>query len=1196
MSRPINLLGKRFRVNFDDPQAFVGQGGMGSVYKGQDTQTSVPVAVKILKRDLVQNDPELVRRFRREGETLRQLNHPNIVKLLGTEERNGTNYLVMEFVSGGSLRDVLHEAPQLSVQRALYIALDLADALTRAHRLDVLHRDIKPGNVLLAHDGTPRLTDFGMARVSGEPQITQDGAIVGTLAYLAPEAFQGDAIDERTDIWAFGVLLWEMLAGERPFPQTKPASLIQAIVAENLPDLEQIRTDVPTALADLVYRMLEKNPQARIPSVRLIGAELETIIRGGSTTLQPVVSVSDSTGRFDLDTTRYPAASTDGFVAPNNLQHQPTPFVGREDEIDTIQRLITDDASLISLTGPGGMGKSRTSIAVAERQVSHFEDGVYFVSLDNATAESVATTIAETIDFEFAGGDPSTELIDHLSAKHMLLVLDNFETVMGAADFVSDLIANAPQLCVIVTSRERLRLRGEQVVDIDSMRLPPARETDLDALLGYPVVQLFIQSARRSLPGFDLTAEDAPYVGEIVRLVGGLPLGVELAAGWLEMLPLADIVTEIEKSLDFLETDLRDVPERHRSVRAVADYSWNLLTEDERDIFLKLTIFKSGFEREAAQEIAGASLRNLTTLVNKSLLVREPQGRYHLHKLLRQYGAERFAEHPARMDTHMAFADYYIRLATKLGKLLISSKEQAAFEALDQEINNIRYLWKMGAEYKKFDKIGTLIDVFYSYYLGRSLIRDGEHLFCSLADAMEAEGRTDAIYWHARLAQSDFAARLGDYDKATRYTDGAVAFFADIDGCHVEQAMALINRGHLAAIRGQYDASIDYLQRAVDIAPTDNMPLHVSARDSLAYAHFLKGDLLNARTIYDDLLCIVVDNDYAPSTIANIKNNLGETLQRLGDLMQARDLYSEALAIYDDMKRRRGQAMVLSNLAGIHFLQSEYDTARDLFQQAQNLYHEIGDRLGLAQTISNLGNVFMTVDDHQSAYENYQEALVIRREMDDPRGIADSLADIALCAMTSGAYDVAESNLSEALTIRRTIGDRVGEGIALAGRGITRLLSTEDNEINMDRLVDARRDFGAAQLIGEETGSAFVRAQAYNGLGEVAFIQGRYEEALRYFKLVIQENDAEESPLPMVLWALLGIAQVKVARGQELRALGLVTLILRYPRNFINIIEKRAQAMLAALTERVDPETVQEAETATKSMVLKEVVAELLAE
>ncbi|MEO1289317.1 MAG: serine/threonine-protein kinase, partial [Chloroflexota bacterium] len=288
MSKTTKILNNQFQVDFDNPNSFIGQGGMGAVYLGRETTTNTPVAIKVLKGDFVEHDPEMIKRFEREGDTLRQLNHPNIVKMLGAENRADAHCLVMEYVSGGSLRDLLDQQKKLSLQRSLYIALDLADALTRAHRLEILHRDIKPGNVLIAEDGTPRLTDFGMARVGGTPNITQDGAIVGTMAYLSPEAFQGDDVDERADIWAYGVMLWEMLIGERPFPQEQPAPLIQAIVSQPLPDLEKLAPELPTALVDLIYRMLDKNPASRIPSARLIGAELEAIIRGDTSTLQPV--------------------------------------------------------------------------------------------------------------------------------------------------------------------------------------------------------------------------------------------------------------------------------------------------------------------------------------------------------------------------------------------------------------------------------------------------------------------------------------------------------------------------------------------------------------------------------------------------------------------------------------------------------------------------------------------------------------------------------------------------------------------------------------------------------------------------------------------------------------------------------------------------------------------------------------------
>lgn len=1188
MSTTTTILNKRFQVEFDDPSNFLGQGGMGTVYRGLDRQTQTPVAVKVLKDDLIQRDPELIKRFRLEGETLRQLNHPNIVKMLGSEEHAGMNYLVMEYVSGGSLRDVLDEDTNLSVQRSLYIALDLADALTRAHRLQVLHRDIKPGNVLIADDGTPRLTDFGMARVSGEPQITQDGAIVGTMAYLAPEAFQGEEVDERTDIWAFGIMLWEMLVGERPYPQDKPAPLIQAIVTQPLPDLEKMRPDIPTALVDLIYRMLSKNRQSRIPSARLIGAELETLIRGGSSTLQPLVSVSDTTGRFDLETTEFPAAGNgQKFVAPNNLQNQPTPFVGREDELQNLVEMVSHGASLITLTGPGGIGKSRIALALAKHSLAHFEDGVYSVSLDAVNnASNVARAIGESIEFSFSGSDSKGELSNYLREKHMLLVLDNFETVMDAADLISELVANAPRLTVVITSRERLRLRGEQVFDVDSMKVPTKRDEALERLAEFATIKLFMLSAKRVLPGFELNEENAHDVAEIINLVGGLPLGIELAAGWLEMLPLEEIVQEIEKSLDFLETDLRDVPERHRSLRAVADYSWNLLGEEEREVFLKLSVFRSGFEREAAQKVAGASLRNLTNLVNKSLLIREPQGRYYIHKLLRQYGADRLKDHPESMPTHMAFADYYITLVTKLEVVIQSAKEEAAFEALDKEIGNIRYLWRMGQEYEKFEKVNSLQATLFYYYLGRAMFKEGIELFGGFADKMESVGQKNAIYWQARARQAMFLGRLGYYEDALELAEGA------LDACshsaEHDRALTYLVIGNILMFQGNYVASNEALENGRELLKDKTIWYYPAMRSSLGYVKYLMGDLRGARDIYEDLLQTAEEQDYSRTVTANLKNNSGEILQRLGEYARARTLYQESLELSKSPHNPRQIAVSTLNIAGLYFQQSDYQKSRELFQESYDLYREMGDKWGIAQALSNLGNVAMSEDDHETAHNNYNSALTIRRDMGEKRGVADSLSDLAFCAMTQGAMEISQQYNSEALEIRREIGDRLGEGEALSYKGFTGLLS--------GKLDEAQKAFTAGQVIGEETGSSMILAQAYTGLGVVALEKKEFETAMRYFKVVLRENKAGEAPLPMVLWALLGIATIKAEEGDHVSALQMVTLILRYPKNFINIIEKRASELLETLTKTMKPQDVETTTIATKSVILRNFIEDLLAE
>lgn len=274
------LIGGRFELG-----VLIGQGGMGDVYHGRDTQTGQTVAIKSLRPDVTTNSLELVERFEREGEALRKLDHPNIVKMLAAIQQDGHHYLVMEYVGSGSLKELLEETPRLPVKRVLEIALDLSDALIRAHRLKIIHRDLKPANVLLAEDGTPRLTDFGVAQMGDLSHVTESGALIGTYAYMSPEGCMGGELDVRADIWSFGVMLYEMLAGRRPFEGTQPAAVITAILQKPTPNLLELRPDVPVLLANLVYAMLEKEPSARMSSARLVGAEVEAFLKGSDSAL-----------------------------------------------------------------------------------------------------------------------------------------------------------------------------------------------------------------------------------------------------------------------------------------------------------------------------------------------------------------------------------------------------------------------------------------------------------------------------------------------------------------------------------------------------------------------------------------------------------------------------------------------------------------------------------------------------------------------------------------------------------------------------------------------------------------------------------------------------------------------------------------------------------------------------------------------
>ncbi|MGC9358146.1 MAG: AfsR/SARP family transcriptional regulator, partial [Anaerolineae bacterium] len=328
----------------------------------------------------------------------------------------------------------------------------------------------------------------------------------------------------------------------------------------------------------------------------------------------------------------------------HNLPASSTPFVGRQAEIDQIKALLTSsDSRIVTLVGPGGMGKTRLALQTAREALKDFRDGVFFVPLAPlSTSGLLIQAIADALDFPFfqrESESPRDQLLNYLREKKLLLVLDNFEHLIAVAPLLSDVVRAAPGVTLLVTSRERLNLHGEWVFKIPGMRVPES--SSVEELTEYGAVQLFIQSARRAAGHFDLTDENREDVVRICQLVAGSPLGIELSASWARLLAPREIVAEIEHSLDFLTTSLRDLPERHRSLRAVFEHSWHLLENEEQALFRRLSIFRGGFTREAAREVAEASLLHLSSLVDKSVLRRDPVGRYELHELLRQYAEEK---------------------------------------------------------------------------------------------------------------------------------------------------------------------------------------------------------------------------------------------------------------------------------------------------------------------------------------------------------------------------------------------------------------------------------------------------------------------------------------------------------------------------------------------------------------------------
>lgn len=1018
----LQLIHKRYQLADE-----IGTGGMGTVYRGIDQETGETVAIKRLKSEAIASDPGMIERFAREAEALRQLNHPNIVKVLETLQDNGSHYLVMEYVPGGDLRQVLKAQSPLPAGRVLSIAIELADALTRAHYLKIIHRDLKPANVLLAADGTPRLTDFGVAHFVSKERVTGTGMAVGTPDYLAPEALNGEAVDPRTDIWSFGVMLFEMLTGRRPFEGDHIAQIVTAILTEPIPDLEALRPDCPVELVDLVYRMLDKDRTARIPSVRLVGAELEAIIQGVELDTSRIMSprlVEDH--RFQTPT---PATKE----VKHNLPMQTTPFVGREAEIAEIIGLVNDPTvRIITILAPGGMGKTRLGLEVAARFVgtpaslqTAFWNGIFFIELAPLQmASDIIPAIAEAVGCQFQQEerDHRQQLLDYLREKSMLLVLDNFEHLIDGAGIVTDMIQAAPSVQIIATSRQRLNQSGETLFHLGGLDVPGA---DRDAQ-DYSAVKLFVQSARRARPGFVLQPDDIPHVTRICRLVDGLPLGIVLAASWLELLTLHELADEIAQSVDFLETQMTDIPERQRSIRAVFDYSWNLMKDAEQRVFMMLSIFRGGFMREAAQAVTGANLPMLMSLLNKSLIRRNPDtGRFDIHELLRQYAEEKLESSGEANAARRAHSAYFADFIASREKDLLSASQVKTLQELEIETQNIRCALWWTSEQGEVTYIDKLLPAFMEYFYVTGRFQEAAQILQELEDLLKKGGLPDdhLTLWRIRCGQAFMLAGSGHYQAGYDLAAQSLSIFESLNSRR-EISLAYLTLGYVAMMRGEIEQALDAGEKAVHIANEVGFQWGLIAGvANIGYAHFLAGNYAEAKHIYREQVAKAERGDLPPAVGAYMFNNLGEIHHALSEEKDARRLFEKALTTFRQINNKYGMAFTLNNLGKVAHAVADFEEAKHYNQQALDLSRETGDRRSIADALNRLGGVAYTLAEYQQAYAYHQEALQIYQEMGDKRGVANSLMQLGIALNPLGQYDQSIAYFQEALALRRELGN-----------------------------------------------------------------------------------------------------------------------------------------------------------------------------
>jgi len=960
------------RYVLEEPLA---EGSHGSVYRGRDRVTDQSVVIKRLKPTQITREPELVARFVREVEALRQLSHPNIVGMLALFEHDGQQHIVMEYVPGGSLRQLLEQTSQLPLEQALDIALELADALSRVHHLGIIHRDLKPENVLLATDGTPRLTDFGLARIKrDETHLTQAGAILGSPVYMSPEAARGQELDARSDIWSLGVLLYEMLAGRAPFEGDQLITVLARILEEPVPEIQQFRPQVPPTLVALLQRMLTKERDQRVASMRQVAAELEAIRAGRS--------IAASTGG------RTPS------TIPHNLPAQLTPLVGRKGELADIQQLLLDEPAcrLVTLLGPGGTGKTRLALQVATQIVNEKRtngDGLFFVRLQAVrSADGLVSAIADALDYVLRGQEPpQVQLLNYLSDKTLLLVLDNFEQLLGegGARLVDDLLQAAPAVKLLVTSREVLGLQGEWLYPVAGLPYPDGEDATT-AAEAFDAVRLFVERARQVRRDFSLATELQAVV-RICQLVQGMPLAIELAASWAKTLSCVAIAAEIERNLDFLTTSLRNVPERHRSVRAVFVHSWERLTPEEREAFKRLAVFRGGFQRAAAEQVAGASLTVLSTLVDKSLLLLGPDGRYQIHELLRQYAEEQLqATLEEVVNMHSAHCAHYAAFLHTCLTDMEGGQQHEATAAIRIELENVRAAWVWAVELVKVPEIERAalpLSLFFQY---QSRYLEGAQAFEKAAQylaQLPEEEQTGRVLAVVLVLQAWFCIRLGRLEKATVAAERSQALYHRLEilpapGFATDPLLVL---GIIASIRGDYAKAARLGEQAHQVSEAQDNRLNCElAHYLLARAALAQGQYESAQQ-HAQWAYAITQETGDRWFMAYCLNELGNVACALHDPAAARKHYQASFALREEFDDPEGMAVALNSLGEIALRQEQYAEAERLGQQSLALYQGINDQGGLATSLSLLGNTAVAQGDYSTARERFRQALEIASQM-----------------------------------------------------------------------------------------------------------------------------------------------------------------------------------------------------------------------
>jgi predicted ATPase/DNA-binding SARP family transcriptional activator len=689
-----------------------------------------------------------------------------------------------------------------------------------------------------------------------------------------------------------------------------------------------------------------------------------------------------------------------------------TPFVDRPVPLaQIVAQLDKPQCRLLTLTGPGGVGKTRLAMEAARLVQRDYRHGACFASFTGVREPGrILETIASALGVEF-GGDFSSEedVIDYLRHREVLLVLDNFEYVLENAEVLSHLLQKTTSLKILVTSRERLNLVEEWLYFVETMMLPS--DDDAADAVNFPAVQLFIQTAQRMQPAFSADKELKSII-QICKTVGGMPLAIELAASWVRMLSCEQIAQEVQRGLEFLATSVRNVPERHRSMFAVFESSYNLLTAEEQRAFRQLCIFRGGFHQRAAAAITDTSIFVLSSLVDKSLLT-SVDGRYTLHELLRQYAKVKLEAYPDEMKAvQRAHSAYYARYLNEREDKLARSLPNSKFEEVIHEIENIRLAWQFALDHALIHEVDLFLRPLFRLYDAQSNFKDAEALFDALVGKLSAHPESDFVISKARAFQGACNFRMDQYESAEKLILLALPILEAYEARY-EIWLSLTMLGRITAARGMYWQAQAYFSQIADMASEGDERAQALFR--LASIATMLGQYEVAQQHLDAGVAALVQQD--KTTEINYLVIQGDLHIRTGRFDAAQAAFEQALEISATLESSNNQAMLLADLSQAYIARGEYERARALCQQSIEKNRDLHNRWGESYGLLLLGRAYLGLNDLEQAATCFGQGLQICESTGIKTTLIALLRQQAKVNLLRGDFKGAAEQLSQALNI-----------------------------------------------------------------------------------------------------------------------------------------------------------------------------------